>query len=151
MPVQQAMKRPLFQALANKVQAIKNCRTAGNTEWEGKHTATIERLVEEHLPSGSGFDSGTHLCLDHSQAEKLIFTTSFHHMNEHGFYDGWTEHEVIVGPSLPHGFCLEIRGEDRDDIHNYIGDVFHEALTKEIDDQSDIVLVKVNPTTGGSA
>ena len=50
-------------------------------------------------------------------------------MTEHGYYDGWTEHDVIVTPSLRSpGFSLRITGRNRRDIKEYIADAFHDAL-----------------------
>jgi hypothetical protein len=76
----------------------------------------------ETAPSGSGFDAGTQVNEDRSDI--LLFTTAYHHMDEDGFYDGWTEHTVRVKPSLAWGFDLTVSGRDRNDIKDYIADVF---------------------------
>ncbi len=86
-------------------------------------------------PSGSGFDAGTVLS-DESTGEKLVFTTEYHHMNESGFYDGWTSHNVVVRPSLLHGFVLTVSGRDRNGIKDYIHDCFYEFLRKEVDEKT---------------
>jgi hypothetical protein len=89
-------------------------------------------LVKDYLPSGSGFDAGTTLDEGASSPDKLVFDTSFHHMDEHGGYDGWTEHKVIVTPSLAHGCDLRVTGRDRNDIKSYIGETFAHALDTEV-------------------
>ena len=122
------LTRPLYRAIAEKLQAIENCRKANNAKWEARHSDAIKELVETHMPSGSGFDNGTMLDMTASKPEKLVFQTSFHHMHESGMYDGWTDHSVTVTPSLASGFDMRIGGRDRNDIKNYIAECFAEAL-----------------------
>lgn len=124
----------LYRKLATLVQAIDNCRNKlpPNKEWAARHGDAIDELVRKHLPSGSGFDAGTVLIMERSTPERLVFEADYHHMNEGGYYDGWSEHEVIVTPSLASGFDLRVTGRNRDDIKAYIGEVFGDALTIEI-------------------
>jgi hypothetical protein len=124
--------RYVYSEIASLVQARLNCGQPGNKEWFETHTERIEAIVKEHMPSGSGFDSGTKIDLEVSQVDKLVFRTAYHHMNEVGMYDGWTEHTVTVTPSLLHGFHLRISGRDRNDIKEYIADTFSEALQTEV-------------------
>lgn len=118
-----------YEWLAQKVAAIHNCRAAGLDEWRERHTEALEAFVRDGAPSGSGFDNGTRLNLECSNARRLVFTTAFHHLDEHGSYDGWTEHIVTVRPNLALGFELTVGGKDRDGIKDYIADVFHEWLS----------------------
>jgi hypothetical protein len=127
------MKEKLYALIANKLIAIENCRKSGNLEWKDRHAEAIEQLVKQHLPSGSGFDSGTKLDWDKSTPERLVFEAPFHHMDGHGFYSGWSEHEVIVKASLAFGFELRITGRDRNDIKDYMHEVFHAALSEEVE------------------
>ena len=60
-----------------------------------------------------------------STPDKLVFYTSFHHMNDNGFYDGWTEHTVTVRPSLQFGFNMKISGQNRNEIKYHLHDVFY--------------------------
>jgi len=123
----------VYRTLAGLVEARANCARSGNREfWHKRHSERLLRLVADYLPSGSGIDAGTTLDVDLSTAERLVFATSFHHMNEGG-YDGWTEHNVIVTPSLHHGIKLRITGRDRNEIKEYLHEIFHAALTAEID------------------
>jgi hypothetical protein len=129
------MKFPLFRCIASTLQAYDNCQTRNpvNTEWAVKHTATIDHLTKDFMPSGSGIDSGCAFDWSSSTPEKLVFLTSYHHMNESGMYDGWTEHKVIVTPSLCSDFDLKITGQDRNEIKDYLSEVFSSALEDEID------------------
>ena len=117
------MTTPIYQQIARSFVAYQNCLISGNTEWGGNHKETIESLASDHLPSGSGFDSGSTFDFEASKPNRLVFNTSFHHMTEHGYYDGWTEHSVIVTPDLHSGFNLHVTGRDRREIKEYIGDI----------------------------
>src|SRR5580765_24295 len=93
--------RKLFKHIASATQARLNCiaeenRTGKPHEWTARHESTIEDLVKDFLPHGSGIDSGVKFDFDKSNGEKLIFYFGFHHMNEDGYYDGWTEHALTV-------------------------------------------------------
>lgn len=124
------MNRPLYREIANTIQARANCEASKNTEWFDKHSERLRQLTGL-LPSGSGIDSGTHLDLNRSHAEKLVLETSFHHLDEHGFYDGWTFHTVTVTPSFQ-GINIRISGRNRNMIKDYLYDTFHYALTRDI-------------------
>jgi hypothetical protein len=130
----ETMNRKLVNIFASTVQARLNCLKSGNTEWEGKHEAYLCKLSASCLASGSGFDSGTKIDLDNSTGERLVFTTAFHHMDEWGGYDGWTEHTVIVTPSLVFGFNLRVTGKDRNDIKEHIAESFRNDLDCEHDE-----------------
>lgn len=93
--------------------------------------ACANAWVRHQLPSGSGFDSGTELDWNRSTEDKLVFTTAFHHMNDSGMYDGWTRHNVTVTPSFHHGCNITVSGQNRNDIKDYIAEIFHFALTEE--------------------
>lgn len=129
MPKSQA--RYLYSELAALVGARLNCLRSGNTEWFNRHEERAEKLVHEHMPSGGGFYSGTKLDFDASHAEKLVFTTSFHHMHESGIYDGWTDHTVTIVPSFAHSLTMRVSGRDRNGIKEYIYEAFRHSLLKE--------------------
>jgi len=123
---------PLYRELASLVAARANCRKSNNGEWLDKHTESLWYLANNYLPSGSGIDCGTKIDLDASTPNRLVFTFSFHHMNDVGMYDGWTEHALIVTPSLTSGIDLRITGKDRNQVKDYLYEVYHHALTQEV-------------------
>ena len=123
---------PVYEHIASLVEAIENCRKSGNHEWRARHELRLHCIVTNYMPSGSGIDNGTALDLSASTSEKLVFSTSYHHMNDGGCYDGWTEHTVTVRPSLAHGITVTIGGRNRNDIKDYLGEVYHEALTTRV-------------------
>lgn len=122
------MERKLYQRLATIIQARENCRKSGNTEWFDRHEQRAEHLCKTEMPSGSGFDSGTRIDFDASSADKLVFDTAYHHMNDNGMYDGWTTHRVIVRPSLASGYYLRITGSNRNEFKDYAHDTFAHCL-----------------------
>jgi len=122
----------LYQELASTVSARLNCIAAGNATGEDKHTERIETLVANHLPRGSGIDQYPTLDLDESTEERLVFHFGYHHMNENGFYDGWTEHILIVRPSLQFDIVLRITGKDRNRVKDCLYDAFDIALRVEV-------------------
>ena len=130
-------KTQLYIALASLAERYQNtCR-----QFALSHSPMAEhchdefyRLAKEHLPSGSGFDAGTKVDIESVTPRIMAFGTSFHHMDEHGSYDGWTEHVVRIHAEFG-GFELTVSGRDRNDIKDFIGDTFHQALTQEVEYQ----------------
>lgn len=121
----------LLNTLANALVARENCHAKGNTEWFDKWTAAIHS-IEDDLPSGSGIDRGTKVDLDLSDGRKMIvLDLSYHHMNEGGMYDGWTEHRCTITPDLLHGFTIKFSGPNRNDIKEYLHDVYQTALSAD--------------------
>jgi hypothetical protein len=58
-------------------------------------------LLETFLPRGSGIDSGTKIDLDKSEPNKIVLTFDYHHMDEHGYYDGWScGWKAIITPTF---------------------------------------------------
>jgi len=143
------MNNTLAANLARRVLAVENCRVnareaqdqRGRQYWAEKkveHENTIEELLENYMPAGSGFDSCWHLDLDKSAANKLILYSDFHRMNEQGYYDGWFTIKVTVKPSLPFGidaavaFCEGSRQRDREMYRDYFEDLIIDALSQEL-------------------
>ena len=124
--------KKVYQELASLIQARANCTAAGNAEWFERHTYRAAAIVAEYMPSGSGFDNGTLIDFDASAPDKLVFHTAYHHMDENGMYDGWTEHNVTVRPSLAFGIYIHISGRDRNGFKEYSHDCFHSALTADV-------------------
>lgn len=125
-------KTPIFQRLAQLIQQNQNCVKANNTEWEQKSRAEAHQIAKDKLPSGSGIDCGTKLDFEVSTPDRLVLLCSFHHMNDNGVYDGWTEHKVIVTASLQFGFDVKITGDNRRDIKDYLAEVYTLALREEV-------------------
>lgn len=97
MTAQDSIRLGRILPLVNAIAEALNCNT------QNKDSSGSLRLLEleDFLPSGSGIDSGTKIDLEKSQPDKIILTFDFHHMNEDGFYDGWsTGWKVTVRPTF---------------------------------------------------
>jgi hypothetical protein len=128
------MKYKVYQKIAQCVDARLTCIKRENTAWIAKHEETIEEMIKEYMPHGSGIDGKTTIDYDKSKSDKLVFNSSFHAMNENGFYEGWIDYILSVSPSLIHGFILSIVGQfgQRQDIKDYLYDIYRDALQQEI-------------------
>lgn len=124
--------RPLVVQIAAAFEALRNCERAGNDEWMDIWADRLDSLCRDHLPSGSGFDNGTELERDTSRPDRLVFLAGFHHMNDSGFYDGWTHHRVVVSPAFVSGFDIRVTGRDRRGIKDYIAETFSQALDSPV-------------------
>jgi hypothetical protein len=122
------MQHPNYLTLANKFRAYLNCVASGNEQWMDMHELEIERIMTD-APSGSGVDCGTKFSLELSDRNKLVLTFSFHHMNENGFYDGWTDHRCIIKPDFG-GFRMKITGRDKNSVKDYLYDLFSHWLNE---------------------
>lgn len=114
-----------YQALAWWSYQIRNAIDQdARDRWQDKLDAIMNTA-----PSGSGFDNGT--TLESVDDQKMVFNTGFHHMNEHGFYTGWTHHKVIVRPCFWSGIDIRVTGKDRRNIKEYIAEAFIHWLKEE--------------------
>lgn len=127
-----ARERSIASAIAEYLSSIANCETASNNTWMTRHEIALDNILKT-LPSGSGIDCGTVLDRNQSTLRKLVFNVSFHHMNDVGMYDGWTQHRVVVTPSFIGGFDIRITGRNRNDIKDYLAEIYHTALSQIVD------------------
>ena len=127
------MEQKLYQTLATSFTAYQNCIQSNNEYWRDHWKDQINGLCDRLLPHGSGFDSGSTFDFDRSRENRLVLYTSFHHMDENGYYCGWSDHDVIVTPNLlQHGFDLRVTGRNVRDIKDYIFECFDIALAETI-------------------
>ena len=108
--------------LAKLIDAYKNCIKKNNTIWADTHKEAIDILCQ-HLPNGSGIDTGTQLDIDNSTNKRIVFNLSFHHLNENGYYTNWTNHSVIVTPEFG-SFDIKITGRNSNYIKEYLNETF---------------------------
>tara|TARA_R110000868_G_scaffold96843_3_gene266311 strand:- start:2456 stop:2845 length:390 start_codon:yes stop_codon:yes gene_type:complete len=121
---------PIYQVIAGRTEAIKSCIKTGSKEWEDKHGEILD-AIEKDLPRGSGIDSGTTIDRELTTRSKIVLKTAYHHMDTNGYYDGWTEHTVIVTPSFD-GIDIRITGRNRNDIKDYLHEIFDHALSQQV-------------------
>jgi hypothetical protein len=131
--------RSLAAHIASTSVALTNCQLRGEDGkvWATRHAASIETL-ESMLPSGSGFDAGSRILTSSCGMERVSIQTSFHHMNDAGGYDGWTEHTVTGLASFVLGIDIRVSGRNRNEIKDYIAELFQSVLSENWTEVYDI-------------
>ena len=125
----------LYEALVSTIIAYQNCIKTNNEEWEAKHLARVKELLDE-LPHGSGIDGTWRADLIDTTTDLLILSCEYHHMNESGYYDGWTAFRVKVKASLLHGITVRVIGpfpSKYNDTRDYLGEILDMDLRKEVE------------------
>lgn len=114
---------------------------AKNCEWLKTVNENYLNLCESRinkleylLPSGSGIDCGCKIDREKSGLKKVVINLSFHHLNENGYYNGWTEHSIIITPSFSDYPDMKITGKDKNQIKEYLSDVFYDCLFDEVEE-----------------
>ena len=132
------MEKKLYEQIAGLVIARKNCETSNNEEWLARHDEALDYIESQILPSGSGIDSGCTIDRDKSTENKIVINSSFHLMDDCGFYDGWMDFRVVVTSSLLFGACVDVKGRFSDRNYKYSGhkeylqDVFDNCLNGSV-------------------
>jgi len=98
-----------------------------NDQYRNQCETKIRRL-ESMLPRGSGIDNGTTVV--ECTPTRVILECGFHHMNEHGYYDGWTHHRITITPTFA-GIVVKVSGKDRNQIKEYLADTYSACLESE--------------------
>ena len=106
----------------------------------------LKQHVTDHLPSGSGFDAGCELDFLASHPSKVVIRFGYHHMNDLGYYVGWTHWKLEIRPlgftdystrlTLDHkhagGRQYLPAPEDLPTFRSYLLELFDEALQREV-------------------
>ena len=118
-------KTPLYKKLAKCINARENCIKNKNDDWIDKWDEEIDEIID-NLPHGSGIDGKTEIDLDKSNSNRIVIHSEFHHMNDGGFYDGWSNFTIVIKPSLAFDFDLEIKGAfgKYQDTRGYLEELF---------------------------
>ena len=121
----------LYKKIANAIGW-----TALTDEFKIKKMDELDEL-SNLLPSGSGIDSGCTIDEEKSTKNKIVIHSSFHHMDENGFYCGWSEFTVTAIPDFMNYFNLKIVGNNAiypafSDIKDYLYELFRESLNENI-------------------
>jgi hypothetical protein len=117
------MKKINLKELSKAIAGFQQCKEGFKEIHENK----INELCYL-LPHGSGIDNGVKLMIEESKPERIIFYFEFHHMDENGFYSGWTEHNLTITPSFLNDFHMKISGKNKNMIKDYLYDLFYEVF-----------------------
>lgn len=122
--------KKIYQEIASRLNAMHSCEKSLNDEWRLKHEEILNKIVDRG-PSGDGIDCGTKLYLTDSNGEKIKLLCAYHHLNKNGYYDGWTSHNIIITPSLAFGYTMRITGRNRNNIKEYLAQVYSSWLDED--------------------
>ena len=125
-----------MQVYRQLAQWSRNYRQVQDEDMRNSYEEWITKLVREYLPYGSGVDSGVTLDLNASSADRLVFWSSFHMMNDNGFYMGWWDFKVIVTPSMVLDFEIRVTSKQKDKrlLRPYITELFSDSLSQVVTD-----------------
>ena len=132
----------LYQFIAQRIAQLRNLTDTSfmpddirekREEMAAHVEDSLHQLVKERFPSGSGFDAGTKLHLDTATPNRYVFQADFHHMDDNGYYCGWSHHTVVVTPDMQFGFRIRVTGRDMRDIKGYIAEMFDHVLNCDED------------------
>lgn len=133
------MEKKLYQKIASLINVRNNCEKAGNWKWFDRHSDKLSEIERNYLPSGSGIDNGCSIDLDMSNDNLIVINSSYHTMDENGYYGEWVPFTVTVKPSLVGEIELYIKGpfssvrDAGEMLKEYLYDVFYNALTDKVD------------------
>lgn len=130
------MHNSVYQRIASLQDARLTCIKKSNNEWELKHEEKIKEIIKNYFPHGSGLDYDYKFDYDKSMLNRdvIYFSTSFHAMNDNGYYDSIIDFYVTIKPSLIFGFNIFISGNfgEYQDIKDYLYEVYDYALREII-------------------
>lgn len=124
-------KVPVYKFIATQLSRVKNLENS-NAPRSSKVFDALCAWVKKNGPSGSGIDMGTALS-ETSTMDCIVLGTHFHHMDEHGGYDGWTDHMVRCKASMLFGIDVTVSGRDRNQIKEYLGEMYQRWLLSEME------------------
>ena len=87
-------------------------------------------LFKEVLPNGNGIEAGCVISLK-STKKRIVIDTLYWHTNDSDETSRWTAHQVIITPSFEREINIRITGKNKDNVKDYLHDIFREALMKE--------------------
>jgi hypothetical protein len=93
----------------------------------------LEHIESNILPSGSGIDNGCKIDLENHTAERFTIRFGYHHMDEHGYYCGWTDYRAVIRADLAYGYRIDVYGKDVNGIKDYLAELFVTVMEQELD------------------
>lgn len=121
-------QKTVAQAIHAALVAIANCNQTANDEWRVRWQDYIARISRECLPSGAGIDNGTRVLGLTSESRGFELVLDYHHMNDTGYYTGWTEYRAYIRPAF-NGLEITLSGRNVNDCKEYLHQTLHESLS----------------------
>lgn len=136
-PIRYGRPEIVAAAIAGLIGALANCERLDRRDWAARHRANLQWIGDNLLPSGSGIDRGTTINVEYSKADRLVLDVPIHHMDENGYYCGWTTYQIIVRPDWS-GIRVDVKGRDRNGTKDYLAETYHYQLTRTIRARYDV-------------
>jgi len=127
--------------IALQCERIRNATRSANERTEhnvADARRIIEHLVKNHLPSGSGVDAGCEVIEGKTNLEKLVLSVPFHHMDEHGGYDGWSVYRVTVQETFI-GLCAHATGGRKSE-RDYVRELIEHACGEVVANSEEVAV-----------
>lgn len=80
-----------------------------------------ENFIKSIVPSGSGFDTIYNV---YEQKKNFKIVSSYHVMNENGYYDGWIDFTIYLWKNIPSNRNKDITIEITGKYSNYLADKY---------------------------
>ncbi len=111
--------------IATTCEALRNCEATPDHPWTSRWASLLDAIEANLLPSGGGFDRGTQIDREATNARRISLRVDFHHTSQldTGFYSGWTSHRVTISPTFS-GCEISVSGSDLNQVREHIVDVF---------------------------
>ncbi len=126
------MKETMAAAFLSCKTALDNCKRSGNEEWQTRWHERLNALVDL-IPSGSGIDQGPRS--EHGvevKPDAIRFDVGYHHMNDVGYYVGWTEHTITIRPAFS-GISVSVSGPNRNEVKDHLHETMEYAFTRHVE------------------
>lgn len=118
---------------ASTLAICTRARRTCNPDWSAAHQERIDHVLGKWLPHGSGFDQTPELAEDATKPGVVVLKVPYHHMNEHGFYDGWSVYTVRACATFD-GHDVRVTGGRKAE-HDYIAEQYRHALFEPRDEK----------------
>ena len=97
----------------------------------------LEKVIENFLPSGSGFNYGYDIDFEESDQSQLVVNFHFQHITSNGYYVATTSHRLVVDFGLSEVEDIDIEDIDIEDIQQWNKQeeawAIKEAMEEDID------------------
>lgn len=123
----------LAYVISECVGSLKRCDQT--SDWVSRYEARLAEIERNYLPSGSGIDSGTKINREKSTEHKIVLEFDYHHMNDTGYYTGWSPYTVTIIPTFNGIEIARITGRD-EYLKDMLADQFHYALSEPLQEKA---------------
>ena len=119
----------VYKKISALINAIKSSK---NQKYIDKWEEELEILIDDYLPSGSGFNNTPNIIMDSCSRERIFLNIPFQELHKNGYYNELINLTIIVKSDLQHDFDIVCLNNIDTGILDYILDTYQEYLNKEL-------------------